>query len=102
MVKLWILLNVNQQFLNHHQRLKIIIFFVCSFLVGPDGGLFIAMQYYSDEWTPGPYFSGEGFRIAIHKPGSTLHNVYEQGVSLRPGLQTEIGFTRMEGTYMVN
>lgn len=72
------------------------------FTKGPSGGLFLALQFEPSEWSPGPYFYGQGFRVALHGPGTTMRKVYEKGISLKPDIQTEIGFTRRDGTYLVN
>ena len=72
-----------------------------TFFLGPSGGLFIATEFDPEEWTPGPYFYAEGFRVAIHEPGTNVHNLNDNGISMSPQLKSEVGLTQQTEYYMV-
>ena len=72
-----------------------------SLFAGPNGGLIFGIEFDPNEWTSGPHFYGEGFRIAIHKPGTSVYSLAAEGISLRKSLTSEIGLTRKEDTFLV-
>ena len=69
--------------------------------LGSNGGLLVATQFKLSDWTAGPHFYGEGFRIAIHEPGTVVHNLYDNGISMRPGMTTEVAMTQKQEAYLV-
>jgi len=72
-----------------------------QFILGPRGGLLVASQFYPHEWTPGPHYFGEGFRVAIHEPGTNVHNLEDNGISMRPQLKTEVAMTQHHEYFLV-
>jgi len=69
--------------------------------LGPKGGLFFGSQFNPEDWTPGPHFYGEGFRIAIHEPGTTVRTLSDYGLSMRPQLTAELALTQKNEYYLV-
>ena len=70
--------------------------------LGPSGGFFFGAQFIQEDWTPGPNFYGEGFRIAIHPPGTTEYNLVDNGFSVRPKLTTEVALSQQQEIYLVS
>ncbi|XP_076814553.1 acid-sensing ion channel 2-like [Clavelina lepadiformis] len=63
---------------------------------GQSGGFYWAQIFDPSEWVVGPFFTYEGFRIAIHEPGTKEIFVQEVGISPLPGLISEIVIERHE------
>ena len=56
--------------------------------MGFGGGLYIAALFDPEDWTVGPYYHTEGFRVLLHEPGTTVYTLAESGIPVQPGVET--------------
>lgn len=70
-------------------------------LSGNGGGLYTAGFFSHDEWTFGPYYFEEGFRVLLHPSGTTPLTLSSKGIPLVPTFISEIAITRHESTFLV-
>ena len=71
------------------------------FVAGSSGGLFIGFILNLSDWTVGPYFYTQGFRIKVHEPGTTIYNLADDGMPLLPGFIFLISIGRSEKSLSV-